>query len=1080
MLHRIHSLSRPRRRSSAGNVLACLASACLLLVAGRAGWAQTYTQNFDGIANNAHVSTISGWADLIGSGQFGTNTNTYGGTGISIRGAVANDTVVYQGAGTASNQQLLIYGRASSTAHEIPILCASDASNYYKFIPPTGGGTAISIVKVSGGSSTTLATGNAGVTVTSANYYAIECKKSGNVLQMRVYTIGSSPSTWDLSYTDGSPLPAGYPGVMVDTGAASVIWDNFTYTALSLGVADVTFGSVGSTTLTVSTTGATNGTSPYTYQFQRSPDNGSNAPTGVWTNVGGNASATSQNDTGLTSNTTYWYRVTATDSAGSPATATSNPVSVTTTAGALTAQGVTFSSVSTTTLTVSSTAATGGTAPYTYQYQVAPDVAGAPGTWANTGSAQTGVSAGVTPNSRNETSLTPSQTYWYRIVVTDSAGSPATANGTASSVTTLAAAALIPGVLSLGTVGDASVGLSWTAATSGVGPYTYRVYRGTDPAAITTALGSPQSGTTYTDTTAVNGTPYYYKVQVTDSAGTPATALTNLVAATPHKTLYLCAIGDSWLITTTAAANGSTGTNNPTGSAGALLPYALEALHSDATKISYLNQGVGGTNGANWAPGSSNLNNAKAAMAAAHNVPGDWIVFVHLGINDSSQSFSSPSGGETASQYQAYMQAIATELKTVWGAKQVIFSGPPYIGPISTNHTEAGVQRMYAYQAALDAVAAATSGVSAAHLEYPYILSHQSDLGADGVHPTPSSGGTAGALNVANLWASELYGALYATPVADPVISPNGGTLTPPATVSISSATAGASFLVTLDSSDPRTSATAIPYASPFTLTTNAVVKAWAYRSGSPSSNVTTSSAFSIPQAATPAITPATGSYATSSQTVSITSATAGTIRYTLNGSTPTAQNGTIYSGPFTTGKTVNVQAICSAPGYRDSAVASSTITLPTPLQWTDALDGSISVQQYFESILALDASNYAATAINGSSQQTVTYTIYGGASAIVTATLTYDGTDKFVLSRVNVLGSPTTTLAGPVSLTSVLSNGMTLAKLLKVDLALRAGKFTKLGGTFSYFAQDGSTVLATSTTTTQTDGSASRTLVIN
>lgn len=71
-----------------------------------------------------------------------------------------------------------------------------------------------------------------------------------------------------------------------------------------------------STVVSVAFSGATNGTSPYTYQLQRAPD-ASGSP-GTYANVGSaltaqTTSATFPDDTGLTTGATYWYRVVVTD-----------------------------------------------------------------------------------------------------------------------------------------------------------------------------------------------------------------------------------------------------------------------------------------------------------------------------------------------------------------------------------------------------------------------------------------------------------------------------------------------------------------------------------------------------------------------------------------------------------------------------------------------------------------------------------------------------------------------------------------------------------------------------------------------
>ena len=81
------------------------------------------------------------------------------------------------------------------------------------------------------------------------------------------------------------------------------------------------------------------------------------------------------------------------------------------------------------------------------------------------------------------------------------------------------------------------------------------------------------------------------------------------------------------------------------------------------------------------------------------------------------------------------------------------------------------------------------------------------------------------------------------------------------------------------------------------------------------------------PTAATPSISPSTGTF-TSPQTVTITDATSGSsIFYTLDGSQPTASS-TPYNGAFTVSSTTTVKAMATASGFTPSAVATSVITI--------------------------------------------------------------------------------------------------------------------------------------------------------
>jgi hypothetical protein len=68
------------------------------------------------------------------------------------------------------------------------------------------------------------------------------------------------------------------------------------------------------------------------------------------------------------------------------------------------------------------------------------------------------------------------------------------------------------------TPGDTQVALSWTASS---GATSYNVYRSTG-GTYTKLNGSPITATTYTDTTAANGTTYYYVVTAVNSCGESA------------------------------------------------------------------------------------------------------------------------------------------------------------------------------------------------------------------------------------------------------------------------------------------------------------------------------------------------------------------------------------------------------------------------------------------------------------------------------------------------------------------------------------------------------------------------------
>ncbi len=80
------------------------------------------------------------------------------------------------------------------------------------------------------------------------------------------------------------------------------------------------------------------------------------------------------------------------------------------------------------------------------------------------------------------------------------------------------------------TAGTNRVGLLWNAVT-GPGINNYTVYRGASATGTFTSIATTAT-TSYQDTTAVNGTTYYYKVTATNAAG--ESAFSNVASATPQ------------------------------------------------------------------------------------------------------------------------------------------------------------------------------------------------------------------------------------------------------------------------------------------------------------------------------------------------------------------------------------------------------------------------------------------------------------------------------------------------------------------------------------------------------------------
>ncbi|HWW78116.1 MAG TPA: fibronectin type III domain-containing protein, partial [Steroidobacteraceae bacterium] len=222
--------------------------------------------------------------------------------------------------------------------------------------------------------------------------------------------------------------------------------------------------------------------------------------------------ATSYTDTALTNGTTYYYVVSALDSAGESANSAqvsakpvasaitpATPANLSATAGDARATLTWSASTGATSYNVKRATTSGG--PYT---QV-----GAP-----------------TTTSYTDTLLTNSATYYYVVSAVDSAGESAnsaqvSAKPVASTVIPAAPAGLAA------TAGNAQASLTWSASS---GATSYHVKRATTSGGPYTQVGAPTS-TSYTDTSLTNGTTYYYVVTAVDSAGESVTS--SQASATP-------------------------------------------------------------------------------------------------------------------------------------------------------------------------------------------------------------------------------------------------------------------------------------------------------------------------------------------------------------------------------------------------------------------------------------------------------------------------------------------------------------------------------------------------------------------
>ena len=135
--------------------------------------------------------------------------------------------------------------------------------------------------------------------------------------------------------------------------------------------------------------------------------------------------------------------------------------------------------------------------------------------------------------------------------------------------------------------------------------------------------------------------------------------------------------------------------------------------------------------------------------------------------------------------------------------------------------------------------------------------------------------------------------------------------------------------------------------------------------------------------AATPVISPAAGTYS-STQSVTITDATAGaTIYYTTNGTMPTASS-SVYGGAISVGSTETIEAIAVAGGFANSAVATAAYTINLAAAATPVISPAAGTYSSTQSVTITDGT--AGTAIyyttNGTTP-TASSTLYSGAITV-------------------------------------------------------------------------------------------------
>jgi hypothetical protein len=376
----------------------------------------------------------------------------------------------------------------------------------------------------------------------------------------------STTGTWhfELQVTDSSGTP-----VAVTSNVVAVTVDA-ALVAPVISVAPTTIDNGQSSTLST-TTSFSGGTSTYTCQWLEE------APSGSFVNLGSSfacllGSTPTVSTGGLSTTGTWSFELQVTDSSGTPATSTSNIVTVTVSAAlvapVISVVPTTIDNGQSSTLSTT-TSFSGGTSTYTCQWlEEAPS-----GSFVNLGSSFACL-LGSTPTVSTGT-LTTTGTWHFELQVTDSSGTPVAVTSNVVAVTV--DAALVAPVISVAPTtidnGQSSTLSTTTSFSGGTSTYTCQ-WLDEVPSGSFVNLGSSFAcllGSTPTVSTGVLSTTgtWHFELQVTDSSGTPVTVTSNVVVVTVDAALVAPVIsvapatidnGQSSTLSTTTSFSGGTST----------------------------------------------------------------------------------------------------------------------------------------------------------------------------------------------------------------------------------------------------------------------------------------------------------------------------------------------------------------------------------------------------------------------------------------------------------------------------------------------------------------------------------------
>jgi len=237
---------------------------------------------------------------------------------------------------------------------------------------------------------------------------------------------------------------------------------------------------------------------------------------------------TTFSDTGLTASTSYSYRVRATDAAGNlssfSSTSTATTSSADTTAPTAPAN-LTATAASSGQINLAWTASTDNVGVTGYRVERCQGA----------GCSNFAQIAAPTTSAFNDTGLTASTSYSYRVRATDAAGNLSTFSLTVTTTTMATPDTTPPSAPTNLTATAASatqINLSWTVSTDNVGVTGYRVERCQGAGCSNFAEIATPTAATFNDTGLAASTSYSYRVRATDAAGNLSTYSSTGTAST--------------------------------------------------------------------------------------------------------------------------------------------------------------------------------------------------------------------------------------------------------------------------------------------------------------------------------------------------------------------------------------------------------------------------------------------------------------------------------------------------------------------------------------------------------------------